>query len=140
MNTEQKLREALSRITRVGTVHGEQAAFLLCGEIARAALRDESPAKDERAEFPWRKEPPNEQCLWWWWDGDEDSAPCPVSIMYSGTNNNYFAAMDQHGWNESQDLEDMGGLWCKVREPEVPTREQQEAARKALATKGWETV
>lgn len=66
----------------------------------------------------WRKEPPDEQCYWWWWN--QDGPPVPVSILFSGTENRYFAAPGQHGWNRFQWVEDMGGMWMRLPEPETP--------------------
>ena len=67
----------------------------------------------------------NEQCWWWWWNGDEDCCPVPVSIMHSCTgagltDGTYFASQGQLGWNHPQDVTEMGGLWMKITEPEIP--------------------
>jgi hypothetical protein len=67
----------------------------------------------------WKKETPGEQALWWWWN--EDGPPIPVSIMASGHENvRYFASQGQYGWNRAQWVEDMGGFWMKVVEPDPP--------------------
>ena len=67
----------------------------------------------------WTKNPPDQQCLWWWWDEDPDSEPIPVSILESGTNNEYFASIGQHGWNRAQWVKEMGGVWMKVLIPKL---------------------
>jgi hypothetical protein len=67
----------------------------------------------------WKKETPDEQALWWWWN--EDGPPIPVSIMASGHENvRCFASQGQYGWNRAQWVEDMGGFWMKVVEPDPP--------------------
>lgn len=63
----------------------------------------------------------NEQCWWWWWNGDIDSCPVPVSVMWSGSNDTYFASQGQLGWTRAQDVIGMGGLWLKIKEPSTPT-------------------
>lgn len=69
----------------------------------------------------WSKSLPNESGLWWWWNEDEDSMPLPVTIMYSGTSDSYFASEGQWGWTRFQNVEEMGGWWMKCIEPERPT-------------------
>lgn len=62
----------------------------------------------------------NEQCEWWWWNGDPDSAPVVVSVMWSGFTDTYFAPMGQLGWTHPQDVIGMGGVWQKIDCPETP--------------------
>jgi hypothetical protein len=66
----------------------------------------------------WRDELPDEQGYWWWWDCD--GLPVPVSIMFSGTDNTYFATAGQLGWNRAQMVKDMGGMWMRLPEPMTP--------------------
>ena len=78
------------------------------------------PHRDEcKVPNQWRKETPDEQGYWWWWD--EDGPPIPVNIFVNGTGKpRYFATIGQHGWNRAQWVEDMGGMWMRLPEPEVP--------------------
>ena len=62
----------------------------------------------------------NEQAWYWWWDQDPDSGPVPVSILHSGSDGKYFASVGQRGWNRAQNVEEMGGRWMLMREPELP--------------------
>jgi len=62
----------------------------------------------------------DDQSYWWWWNGDQDSAPVPVFILRD-SGGKYFATEGQFGWNRFQFVEEMGGLWLKVIEPQVPT-------------------
>lgn len=73
----------------------------------------------------WSKSLPAVQGLWWWWNEDEDSLPIPVSIMYSGTSDSYFASEGQWGWTRFQNVEDMGGFWMRCYEPLSPTTREQ---------------
>lgn len=59
-------------------------------------------------------------CYWWWWNGDEDSCPVPVFVMWSGTSGTWFASNGQHGWTEAQNLSDMDGWWMRIVEPKTP--------------------
>lgn len=63
---------------------------------------------------------PNKQCDWWWWNGDEDAQPILVSILFSGSNGEYFASMGQHGWTIAQFVETMGGQWMEAIIPNTP--------------------
>lgn len=70
------------------------------------------------AELGWKDSLPDEQGYWWWWN--YDGAPVPVSIMFSGTDNSYFATQGQFGWTRAQLVKDMGGMWMRLPEPETP--------------------
>ena len=63
----------------------------------------------------------------WYWLGihDLDSAPVPVSVL-TDSHGTYFASTGQLGWTRAQNVDEMGGLWMPVTEPEVP-RELGEA-------------
>lgn len=68
----------------------------------------------------WSENLPDETGLWWWWNGDEDAAPIPVAITYSGTSGNHFAMSGQYGWTQYRELSDMGGHWMRLHEPAFP--------------------
>lgn len=76
-------------------------------------------AVQRRVSLRWSKELPCEQGWYWWWDEDPDGIPVPVSIMKSGTDGRYFATAGQLGWNRPQYVEDMGGQWMRLLEPET---------------------
>lgn len=73
--------------------------------------------RDSCALMGWNPDPPDEQGYWWWWN--LDGPPIPVSILFSGTENRYFAAQGQHGWNRFQWVDDMGGMWMRLFEPKT---------------------
>lgn len=56
---------------------------------------------------------------YWWWDEDPDAMPVPVNIMYSPTDEKFFASVGQLGWNRTQNCEDMGGWWQRLIAPQV---------------------
>jgi hypothetical protein len=67
----------------------------------------------------WSKETPSESGYWWWWN--EDVPPIPVNIEWDpAEGGRYFATQGQHGWNRHQYVEDMGGQWMPLIEPETP--------------------
>lgn len=78
----------------------------------------------------WTANLPTEQDSYWWWNGDEDSAPIHIEIMYSGHSDTCFAPMGQYGWTEAQDVSDMGGFWMRLPTPNPPSREQIAAMQK----------
>lgn len=71
----------------------------------------------------------------WWWNGDEDSAPCLVTVFYSGFADNFFVPMGQHGWTRPQDVKEMDGWWMEAVIPNVPTRDEQEAMKTSGKTR-----
>jgi hypothetical protein len=78
---------------------------------------DDSPV-DRLVTLPWVKEPPSEQGWYWWWNEDPDSLPVPVSILRS-SDGDCFASKGQLGWNTYQPVEEMGGQWIRLIEPET---------------------
>ena len=60
---------------------------------------------------------PDDQAEWWWWNEDLDSPAILVFILYSETDDRYFASVGQHGWNVFQWVDDMGGRWMKAEIP-----------------------
>lgn len=90
---------------------------------ATAAKSSSSPARgSELALGEWQRKLPDESGLWWWWNEDEDSLPLVVGVAYSGTSDSHFAMQGQHGWTRYQDVEEMGGWWRRLPEPEMPTQ------------------
>jgi hypothetical protein len=67
---------------------------------------------------------PDEPEYWWWWNGDLDSLPVPVFIMRDCASR-YFATAGQLGWTVSQYVEDMGGFWLRLREPDIADVESE---------------
>lgn len=117
----------LLRVTR-GQRDTEEKVALGYRDTAVQLRKENADLRRDRERCQWSKDLPNEQCSWWWWNGDEDSAPIHVHIMYSGTSGTYFASHGQYGWTEAQDCSDMGGWWMKIVDPDPPTREQVDAA------------
>ncbi len=57
---------------------------------------------------------------YWWWNEDLDSAPVPVTGSWSEGSGHYFAEVGQLGWNQPQDVKDMGGFWMRISQPSQP--------------------
>lgn len=53
----------------------------------------------------------------WWWDGE---SMVPVHVQYGPMKDKLFASSGQLGWNRSQFVEDMGGHWLPILEPQPP--------------------
>lgn len=68
----------------------------------------------------WSKSLPTEQGWYWWWNEDPDDVPVPVSILASGMDGRCFASKGQFGWTRHQYVEEMGGWWMRLIEPELP--------------------
>lgn len=79
-------------------------------------------AQRNAAAFPttWSSDPPNRQGWYWHWNGDEDCAPLPTSVLYSGTTRKCFVSRGQLCLESAIDCDQYGGLWMPMREP--PTR------------------
>ena len=68
----------------------------------------------------WTQTPPKDSGDYWWWNGDPDSGPIHISVMYSGTSGTCFAAAGQYGWTEAHDVSDMKGYWMLSESPDLP--------------------
>ena len=92
------------------------------------AALDEARKDAARLELVWFDEPPRHPGLYWHWNGDDDCAPVPLSVMWSGTNAKCFVSMGQYGIEHAIDCDVYGGWWAKIREPGPPTEEQRHKA------------
>ena len=68
----------------------------------------------------WTQTVPTESGSYWHWNGDEDSAPIHINIMWSGTDEKCFAPMGQYGWTEVQDVDKLAGWWMLLAVPSLP--------------------
>lgn len=75
---------------------------------------------DAKPQEQWTRQLPTEQGTYWWWNGDQDSSPLHMNILYSATSGNCFASTGQYGWDTAKELECLGGWWLRLHEPEVP--------------------
>lgn len=128
---------ALGHITRLCIDAGVREPYYVLQERLGAAAADNgergSHAEPRSSAAPgsalalgeWQRKLPDESGLWWWWNEDEDSLPIVVAIAYSGTSDSYFAMQGQHGWTRYQDVDEMGGWWRWLPEPERPTQNDQ---------------
>jgi hypothetical protein len=87
--------------------------------------RDEAREQLAKMRSHWTRTPPTEQGMYWMWQG-EDTAPFPVSVLWSGCAGKCFLPMGQWGWTEPQDVdsEDLAGTWwMPCPEPPLPETE-----------------
>ena len=75
---------------------------------------------DENPNNHWTQNVPTESGSYWHWNGDADSAPIHIDIMWSGTDGKSFAPMGQYGWTEAQDVDKLGGWWMVLVVPALP--------------------
>jgi hypothetical protein len=68
----------------------------------------------------WSDKPPTEQAWYWHWNGNQDDAPFPLSVLYSGTAKKCFVSMGQV--DEGAVFCDVyGGYWLRMIEPSITT-------------------
>lgn len=79
---------------------------------------NDRPASTPR---PWlRAEEVTESGSYWWRNDTSYAAPVTVYVMKSGTDESCFASAGQLGWWKAMQLKDLGGLWQRIPEPELP--------------------
>lgn len=68
----------------------------------------------------WAQTPPTLQAWYWHWSGDEDDAPVPTSVIYSGFSKKCFVSAGQLGIKQAIDCDEYGGWWLLMVEPTTP--------------------
>lgn len=86
--------------------------------VIKTELFAAPPGQAERDS--WTQAPPTEQAWYWHWNGDEDCAPFPLSVMWSGTAMKCFVAIHQLDAGTPHWCDEYGGYWLLMREPDVP--------------------
>lgn len=71
----------------------------------------------------WSKTPPTVQDWYWNWSGNEDDAPLPVSVLFSGSTNKCFVSCGQLGLTHAIDCDEYGGWWHPMIAPALPPPE-----------------
>lgn len=78
----------------------------------------ESEAVDQQqACSAWTQDEPKEQGSYWMWDGDDESLPIHVEVMWSGHEGRCFVPRGQWGWTEPQSMDDLEGYWWSPLTP-----------------------
>ncbi len=72
----------------------------------------------------WTQDVPTRQDTYWHWDGDEDSAPLPYHVLWSGTSNKCFVSYGQYGLDRAIDCDEFGGWWLPCPTPKTPEVER----------------
>jgi len=81
---------------------------------------DGPTATEEEAAALW------ESGSYWWLENDEYATPAVIYVMKSGTDGSCFASAGQLGWRRSRTVKELGGLWQRIPEPELPEEEDNE--------------
>ncbi|MEJ7807053.1 MAG: hypothetical protein WKG03_14160 [Telluria sp.] len=68
----------------------------------------------------WTTTPPTEQGWYWHWNGDPNSAPFVLSILYSGTARKCFVPMNQTANGHAEMCDRYGGNWKRLSSPALP--------------------
>lgn len=68
----------------------------------------------------WTQNPPTEQGRYWHWNGDEDCAPLPMFILWSGHTGKCFVSRGQLGIEHAIDCDQYGGWWMPLYAPPLP--------------------
>jgi hypothetical protein len=64
---------------------------------------------------------PDVQAWWWHWNGEDLAVPHIYFVMVSHSGpDRYFIAFPDSRWCDA-----LGGFWCKLEYPNMPTRERQ---------------
>lgn len=75
--------------------------------------------------LPWlRAEEVKESGSYWWVNETSYATPVTVYVMKSGTDESCFASAGQLGWWKAMQLKELGGLWQRIPEPELPKGEK----------------
>ncbi len=77
----------------------------------------------------WTQTPPSEQGTYWHWNGDSDSAPVPIFVLWSGTTGKCFVSRGQLGMEHATDCDEYGGGWMPLPDPKTPDQLELEAIR-----------
>lgn len=81
---------------------------------------DEAWEKYKAWKPEWTQTPPTHQGEYWHWNGDEDAAPMPMFVMWSGTSGKCFVSAGQLGITEAIDCDKYGGWWMMLITPQLP--------------------
>lgn len=85
-------------------------------------LPPEVTPEQQKGETGWTQTPPTKQDWYWHWNGDDDCAPLPMSVLYSGTTGKCFVASGQLCIEHAIDCEEYGGWWKPIKTPMTPTQ------------------
>ena len=75
----------------------------------------------------WTQTPPSEQGTYWHWNGDNDCAPVPIFVLWSGTTGKCFVTRGQLGMEHATDCDEYGGWWMPLPDPKTPDQLELEA-------------
>lgn len=73
----------------------------------------------------WDNTPPTQQGIYWHWNGDHDSAPYAMRVMYSGTSGKCFVCITDDPLTRDVDDEVHEGWWQEIPDPMLPNVPRQ---------------
>lgn len=87
--------------------------------FAAPVIQEAHASQSASVEDAWSAEPPTEQAWYWHWNGDPDSSPFPLSVLYSGTARKCFVQMDHSHSGQAEFCDTYDGYWMRMREPAI---------------------
>lgn len=103
--------------TEAGKREGEAAPNVYCAELGNNVYDAETTAVAE-----WTQEPPTRQGWYWHWNGDNGSAPFPLSVLRHGAGKrNCFVSLGQAGLMRSVECDEYGGWWKVLPQEAIPS-------------------
>jgi hypothetical protein len=97
--------------------HGRENIAGLC---AAATRLEQLESRMATIRATWTQTPPTEQGEYWHWNGDEDCAPLPTFVLWSGTSGKSFVSRGQLGIEQPIDCDQYGGWWLPLYAPPLP--------------------
>lgn len=88
----------------------------------------------------WTQTPPAEQGTYWHWNGDEDCAPLPIFVLWSGFSRKCFVSRGQLGIEHAIDCDQYGGWWMPLKAPPLPNAGDVPRAGNGAAPKEKNTL
>lgn len=70
----------------------------------------------------WTQVPPVKSGTYWHWNGDDDCAPVPMFVGWSGPSGPCFVQCGQLGIREAIDCDEYGGWWMPLPNPLTPNQ------------------
>jgi|GEM_PF-698119 len=89
-------------------------------DVARQHRLSYGPYMPRVPRSAWTMKPPVEQGEYWHWNGDPDSAPSVIHVLYSGTARKGFVPMNHSHTGHAIMCDEYGGYWLRLSTPELP--------------------
>jgi hypothetical protein len=125
-----KFDEAKSDAFKLGIRYDrKQAALHVLAMLEKSSPIARLLAEEVLSEPEWSQQPPVHGGTYWHWNGDYDSGPLPIFVMWSGTSGKCFVSMGQLGLTHAIDCDKYGGWWKELPDPTLPTNPPAQKGR-----------